>query len=72
MVEYSVVVTDTGSTKRQVLAWAAEYLPQTVSFVGGHPMTGRNTAGTGGAAADLFVNAVYCVTSPPSADSSEV
>jgi prephenate dehydrogenase len=66
------VVTDTGSTKRQVLDWAAEYLPDTVSFVGGHPMTGRNTAGTGGPSADLFHNAVYCVTSPPSADSKAV
>jgi prephenate dehydrogenase len=66
------VVTDTGSTKRQVLAWAAEHLPSTVSFVGGHPMTGRNTAGTGGAAAELFVNAVYCITPPASAQSEAV
>jgi prephenate dehydrogenase len=66
------VVTDTGSTKRQILAWAAQYLPDTVSFVGGHPMTGRNTAGTSGAAAELFENAVYCITSPPSADAKAV
>ncbi|MGE3910519.1 MAG: prephenate dehydrogenase [Chloroflexota bacterium] len=66
------VVTDTGSTKRQILEWAAQYLPANVSFVGGHPMTGRNTAGTGGATADLFQNAVYCVSSPPSADAKAV
>jgi prephenate dehydrogenase len=66
------VVTDTGSTKRQIVDWAAQYLPSTVSFVGGHPMTGRNTAGTRGPAAELFENAVYCVSSPPSADAKAV
>lgn len=72
MVKPGTVVTDTGSTKRQVLAWAAEHLPEGVSFVGGHPMTGRNTAGTGGAAAELFQNAVYCITPPASAASEAV
>lgn len=66
------VVTDTGSTKRQILAWAAQYLPDNVSFVGGHPMTGRNTAGTSGAAAELFQNAVYCISSSTSADAKAV
>ncbi|MDQ4045544.1 MAG: prephenate dehydrogenase/arogenate dehydrogenase family protein, partial [Chloroflexota bacterium] len=33
------IVTDTGSTKVDVLEWATE-LPSTVSFVGGHPMAG--------------------------------
>jgi len=66
------VVTDTGSTKRQILDWAAQYLPSTVSFVGGHPMTGRNTASVSGAMATLFENAVYCVSSPPSAEAKAV
>jgi len=66
------VVTDTGSTKRQILDWAAQYLPENVSFVGGHPMTGRTTAGTGGPAAELFENAVYCISSPPTADARAV
>ena len=62
------VVTDTGSTKRQVLRWAEALLPPEVSFVGGHPMTGRTTAGADEAAGDLFENAVYCITSPASAE----
>jgi prephenate dehydrogenase len=66
------VVTDTGSTKRQILAWAAQHLPDTVSFVGGHPMTGRATAGAYEATADLFENAVYCIAPPASADSKAV
>lgn len=72
MLQPGTVVTDTGSTKRQILDWAAKYLPEGVSFVGGHPMTGRKTAGSGGPTADLFTNAVYCITPPPSADSKAV
>ena len=30
------VVTDTGTTKVQVLRWAEQHLPSTVNFVGGH------------------------------------
>ena len=72
MLNPGTVVTDTGSTKRQILDWAAEFLPENVSFVGGHPMTGRNTAGTAGATADLFHNAVYCISSPASAEAKAV
>jgi len=66
------VVTDTGSTKRQIIDWAAKLLPEGVSFVGGHPMTGRATAGTDDASAALFENAVYCVSPSPSADAKAV
>src|SRR5437588_10872064 len=34
-------ITDTGSTKAEVLDWAQELLPKTVSFVGSHPMSGN-------------------------------
>ncbi|MFN8523352.1 MAG: prephenate dehydrogenase/arogenate dehydrogenase family protein [Chloroflexota bacterium] len=66
------VVTDTASTKRQVLDWAAQYLPDSVSFVGGHPMTGRLTSGSAGPSADIFNNAVYCVTPPAASDATAV
>lgn len=61
------VVTDTASVKRQVLAWAAESLPPRVSFVGGHPMTGKEETGIEHAAADLFLGRAYCLTPPPAA-----
>src|SRR3712207_4942154 len=32
------VVTDTVASKAQVLQWAGELLPETVEFVGGHPL----------------------------------
>lgn len=66
------VVTDTASTKRQVLLWAEAHLPKGVSFIGGHPMTGRSTVGASDPSADLFPNAVYCVTPLPSADGKDV
>jgi len=59
--EENCVVTDTGSTKGVVLKWAKEYLPKTVSFVGGHPMAGKEQSGPEAAEATLFDGASYCV-----------
>ncbi len=56
------VITDVASTKAQVMAWAEELLPTTVSFVGGHPMTGKELSGVEAADAELFKNHVYCLT----------
>ncbi len=66
-VDASTVVTDVGSTKREVLAWAEELLPAEVSFVGGHPMAGREVPGIGSADAELFRGATWCVTPSPTA-----
>lgn len=57
----TTVVTDTGSTKVQVLEWARQALPTGVSFVGGHPMAGKEVSGLDGAEADLFRGSIYCV-----------
>jgi prephenate dehydrogenase len=56
------VVTDTASTKVQVVEWAEEILPPTVDFVGGHPMAGRETYGIQAAEAELFQECTYCLT----------
>ncbi|MFQ5861013.1 MAG: prephenate dehydrogenase [Dehalococcoidia bacterium] len=66
------VVTDTGSTKGVVLQWAAEYLPSEVSFVGGHPLTGKETSGPEAAEAALFQDKLYCVIPSPSAQKEAV
>jgi len=60
------IITDTASTKRQVLRWAKELLPTTVSFIGGHPMAGK-TSSLEGATADLFKNCIYCLVPAPTA-----
>ena len=62
------IVTDTGSTKAEVLKWAAEILPRDVHFIGTHPMAGK-TQSIEGADADLFVGATGCVS--PSVTASE-
>jgi len=56
------IVTDVASTKMQVISWAEEYLPTSVSFVGGHPMAGREVSGVDSASATLFKNRIYCLT----------
>lgn len=66
------VVTDTGSTKREIVLQAREFLPEYVSFVGGHPMTGKATAGVDDADASLFRNTVYCLTPTASTPESAV
>jgi prephenate dehydrogenase len=63
------VVTDTASTKAIVMDWASQLLPATVSFVGGHPMAGKETAGVQNAEAKLFAGKPYCII--PAPDASE-
>ncbi len=56
------VVTDVASTKSQVINWAEEFLPANISFVGGHPMAGKEVSGVEAADAGLFSNRIYCLT----------
>ncbi len=60
------IVADTGSTKARVLEWAQEFLPETVQFVGGHPMAGKTATGPSEAEATLFKGAVWCLVPSPS------
>ena len=66
------VVTDTASTKAQVLQWAEELLPASVSFVGGHPMAGKETPGIEHAEATLFGQTAYCVCPSVNAEDGAV
>lgn len=56
------IVTDVASTKGQVINWAEEFLPPSVSFVGGHPITGKELSGVAAADANLFKDRIYCIT----------
>ncbi len=58
------IVTDVGSTKAQVMRWAAELLPPHAPFVGSHPMAGSEKSGPDAARADLYHNAVCLVCQP--------
>lgn len=71
------IVTDTASSKAQVLKWAKEFLPPEVSFVGGHPIFPPELevdweAGIKGAKPDLFKEALYCLTPAPNASDKAV
>jgi prephenate dehydrogenase len=66
------IVTDTASTKVQVMKWAGEILPPTVDFVGGHPMAGKETYGIQAAEAELFRGCTYCLTLSEKASSKSM
>ena len=58
----SSVVVDLGSTKRAICA-AMEELPEGWQAIGGHPMTGRLTAGAAGTDANLYRGRKFVLTS---------
>lgn len=64
------IVTDAGSTKREICRVAREALPRSVSFVGGHPMAGSHRAGLEHADADLFQGAPYALVVDEAKDES--
>ncbi|MGA2285504.1 MAG: prephenate dehydrogenase/arogenate dehydrogenase family protein [Dehalococcoidia bacterium] len=66
------VVTDVASTKGRVMKWAEELLPAHVSFVGGHPMAGKELSGIDAAEAALFEGKPYCIVPSPRADETAV
>ena len=66
------LVTDTASTKAQVMRWAEELLPSHVSFVGGHPMAGKETPGIEQAEAKLFSGKAYCICPAVNAEEEAV
>src|SRR5918993_2234743 len=66
------VVTDAGSTKREVCRAAREALPRDRRFVGGHPVAGSHLRGPAHARADLFEGAPYVLVHESERDRDEV
>ena len=62
------IVTDAGSTKREICRAARESLTKEVYFIGGHPMAGSHQTGIESATADLFQNAPYAVVTDGEGD----
>src|SRR5918998_3199589 len=58
------VVTDAGSTKREVCRAARTHREKHWRFVGGHPVAGSHLRGPEHARADLFEGAPYVLTPP--------
>lgn len=57
-----LVITDVGSTKKNICAVAAEKLPKQSNFIGGHPMAGSEKSGPSAADPYLFQNAIHVLT----------
>lgn len=53
------IITDAGSTKREVCRAALGFVPHDRQFVGGHPVAGHHLGGLAHARADLFEGASY-------------
>ncbi|MCM3795210.1 MULTISPECIES: prephenate dehydrogenase [Priestia] len=66
----SVIVTDVGSTKEEVVKTAEALIAKGIEFIGGHPMAGSHKSGVAASKAHLFENAMYVLT-PSSSTSSE-
>ncbi|MEO1840379.1 MAG: prephenate dehydrogenase/arogenate dehydrogenase family protein, partial [Pseudomonadota bacterium] len=58
------VVTDTSSSKRAVMDWAAELLPSQVGFVGGNPLTGASVKQQKDASQHIFYQTKWAVVAP--------
>lgn len=66
------VLLDMSDVKAQVMAWAAELLPDTVHFVGGHPILVVESLEPAAAQADLFTGKLFCLTPATSANAEAV
>jgi len=60
-VKRGAIVTDAGSTKREICRAAREGLADGAHFVGGHPMAGSHERGLAHAAAGLFRDSPYAL-----------
>ncbi len=65
------LITDAGSTKQAIVSCAIRYLPSN-SFLGGHPIAGKEKRGPAAADADLFLNRPYVLTPGPDYDGAAI
>jgi len=68
----TAIVTDVGSTKRDIVLAAAQVPAGRLTFVAGHPIAGAALGGLQHARADLFRNRPWLVTPTPSAPETAV
>jgi prephenate dehydrogenase len=64
------IVTDVGSTKGSICAFAQSLDWQEAVFIGGHPMAGSERAGVEAASSHLYENAFYVLTPSANVDES--
>jgi len=59
------IVTDVGSVKAEVIKTLEPLMPEGVSFVGGHPIAGKECSGVNAASSELFDGARCIITPSP-------
>ncbi len=64
-VSEGALVSDVGSTKREIVSRAVSLQREGVHFIGGHPMAGSERTGVSAADPFLFQNAIYVLTPTP-------
>ncbi len=57
-----VIITDVGSTKKNIMTASTVLTEKGITFIGGHPMAGSHKSGVSAAKAFLFENAFYLLT----------
>lgn len=72
LLKSGAIITDAGSTKREICRVAREELPSEVAFVGGHPMAGSERTGVEFADAELFRGAPYALVADENENSGAV
>lgn len=60
-----VIITDAGSTKKEIISSANDLKQKGFTFIGGHPMAGSHKSGVSAARRLLFENAFYLLTPEP-------
>ncbi|MBS4191030.1 prephenate dehydrogenase [Bacillus sp. FJAT-49705] len=58
----NVIISDAGSTKKEIVQLAGNLKNMGITFIGGHPMAGSHKTGVTAAKAILFENAFYLLT----------
>jgi prephenate dehydrogenase len=58
----NVIISDAGSTKKEIVGCAKVLKEKGITFIGGHPMAGSHKSGVTAAKALLFENAFYLLT----------
>jgi 3-phosphoshikimate 1-carboxyvinyltransferase len=62
-IKAGAIVTDVGSVKREIVEMVEPLMPEGVSFVGGHPIAGKECSGLDAASSDLF-RGLRCIITP--------
>jgi len=67
-IKKGAIVTDVGSVKAEVIKRLEPLMPDGVSFIGGHPIAGKECSGVECASADILKNARCIITPTPNTD----